>query len=393
MPLRCFFAAIGVALSAKANTMRHATLKSPSWRDPQYMRGRLTVDSEGGTLTVTETVLNAAANSSRKNIAIVLRGESFRAQFKTPFEGERAQVGHHKRRTCEDNSFEEQQHLASDLMQTVKKLEARGFAIDLFGATYECQNGLEYSSKSLQDMYEGKMRKLDILSKADSTQLSTMAHAMHIALQDGTDYDAFYLIRWDNSYAFLQHFENEDCFFEEWPRDRKYFEVGNKDSLIYVPGVLAEQFVSFMERGVSPDGCCMARWSSCPVVCNDCATNFGRTLGKGGGDQPRLSKSPCASQARGKSPVRSLSQYKPPVDTDDDECIKQHYPDQPETKPSGVFLLQDAEGLLVITTLIVSVSCFVYLLQGALQEPKVTKSTMAPTVDNDKPSTPKGSKQ
>jgi len=285
-------------------------------------------------------------DSEKHPIAFCLRGESFRSQYVSKSKGARAQVGRHKRSTCERDALENQQTLTSSHLKSFKMMEKKGFKVDLFGATYECQNGLNYVS-NLTNMYSPYMQQLDILAKKGSSQLSTMAHVLRQAMNHGVDYEYYVLGRWDSWDAGHLPALTEQCFPGSVPRDLAFVRPGNSDSLFVVPAKHAKQFLAFMDEGSKPDGCCDGH---CPMGCHDCALNYYIRINgiddKGSQDSMqnlareekkralskefRDDKSPCPNQVDFlKSNANQLEYEDSPAedDFDDAECIEKMYPD------------------------------------------------------------------
>jgi hypothetical protein len=289
---------------------------------------------------------DAKAASLPLRVAIILRGESFRAESSAD-KGDFHQLGHHKRRHCEDNSFDEQQQIATELMRGIRNMENLGFVVDLFGATYPCHNGRDYVSK-LQPMYAPNMQELHVLPKTkNSSQLSTMAHAMRMTIESGIQYDGFYLLRWDKRYPFLHQFNAPNCFVEKEPQDCTFFtgwRLCANDLLFYVPGTYAKRLLSFMDLGSRDGGCCQGH---CPVDCNFCAENFATSLGFARDTKflepwrhmkqyPWVAepRTPCGGDLSGLSQITSQTvlEYQDfPVDEaeeHDSECVKKLQPTQ-----------------------------------------------------------------
>merc|ERR1712032_1500672 len=100
------------------------------------------------------------------------------------------------------------------------------------------------------------MKRFEIIEQRGSSQLSTMAHALRMALNSKVNYTYYFVARFDRD---LQHERrtistSPTCLFDELPRDKRSV-TGTKDIYINfddfqaIPGRYAHDFLDFLEQG------------------------------------------------------------------------------------------------------------------------------------------------
>lgn len=266
-------------------------------------------------------------------IAYILRGESFRGgnlseHVKGSSEWAGKQFGPGRRLTCGSGTFEKQKLLANEQLKTIRFLESMGYSVDLFGATYECDDATKSKSfkftvqDGLPTLYN--LTGLTLLNKKKSTQISAIRAGFHLVTKYMNETNALYsaviMSRWDGVLAI----DRWACHLADmaWPQDLFTLQgVRNEDNLMVVPQRHIKCFDEFLKKDESSFSLPCCRGHCGGGDCKRCVRNFAKAVHKNSG--PRKTLPTCGESKFSKSVIKPIYSDSPDWLPDSDRnCIK-----------------------------------------------------------------------
>ena len=219
---------------------------------------------------------------SGKRVAIILRGLTFKNSGRG-----------HESATCSDASFETQKKLADAHNALFSEMENWGYAVSIFGVTYACSNGRNFTS-DLPTMYGNKLH-LKIVEN-NGMMMSPLSEGVQGVMEQATreatpgssgsllqavdevanggDFDVVLIFRWDAAYHGLK-----ECHLKATASADMnlgdYTHWSNRDNLFIIKGTQIKCFSEFLRT--KPDECCGK--VSCGG-CHECVQRFHSWLGR-----------------------------------------------------------------------------------------------------------------
>lgn len=243
-----------------------------------------------------QCMTSAQQEKKGSRIAFVFRGEAFRggnlseyvtnpSEWEVPSDVSPRQFGPLQRLVCGAGAFHRQEEVTKSQLQGIAFLESMGYSVDLFGATYECDEAtkadpfIETVQESLPKLYNGRFRRLSLRDKKTSMQITSIRESFHVVTkymsETGTSYDAVIVGRFDMSYAI----ETWGCHLADLalPYDAGTIgdmtQLGNDDTLFVVPQQHIKCFDKFLDRDdEAMPRCCYGHCGG--GDCHPCVRNF-----------------------------------------------------------------------------------------------------------------------
>jgi hypothetical protein len=226
-------------------------------------------------------------NSARR-VALVFRGEIFRAEKHDEYvEGK--ELGYNLHRfTCTPEALERQKKwLAPKQFNFISELEGLGYAVDVLGTSSPCNGPRDFTPSytvedAISEIYGDRLRKLTMNKIQNSTQQASLLAAAQVALdysaEQGIAYDYVLIMRWvheRDAGSWGCNMKNNPNAFQ-WPVNNcELGDHGSCDVFHIIPRkffLCFEEFLRTVPIGVG--GCCRG----CRTDCQHCMGDFRKTF-------------------------------------------------------------------------------------------------------------------
>ncbi|CAK0827997.1 unnamed protein product [Prorocentrum cordatum] len=226
-----------------------------------------------------------ARTGPARRIALVFRGEIFRAE-----ENDEAVVGrdlgyHLHRFTCTPEALERhKEYIAADHFAFIAELEGLGYAVDVLGTSYHCNGPRTFTpsysvDRAISEIYGDRLRKLTMNRVQNGTQQGGLQTAARMVLDYSAEHDVAYdyvfIMRWMHTReagSWGCNMKNNMNAFE-WPVNNcELGDGGSCDVFHAIPRKFFPCFEEFLRTVPvgDDDACCMG----CRQDCMDCMGNF-----------------------------------------------------------------------------------------------------------------------
>jgi len=226
-----------------------------------------------------------ARSGPARRVALVFRGEIFRAE-----KDDEAVVGkdfgyHLHRFTCTPEALERHKHhIAAEHFAFIAELEGLGYAVDVLGTSYHCNGPSTFTpsysaDRAISEIYGDRLRKLTMNRVQNGTQQGGLQTAAKMVLDYSAEHDVAYdyvfIMRWMHGRAAgswgCNMKNNMNAF--EWPVNNcELGDGGSCDVFHAIPRKFLPCFEEFLRTvPAGDDGACCR---SCRQDCQHCMGNF-----------------------------------------------------------------------------------------------------------------------